>query len=62
MLAKMAGSSDHEKKIADRLKSLEKYTALFFGEGRSRPATVLLQPESTARRSTRSAFCSAPSS
>jgi DNA helicase HerA-like ATPase len=43
VLARMASPSDQEKRIADRLKGLERYTGVFFGEGRSRPITVVLQ-------------------
>ena len=43
VLARMAGASDQERRTADRLKGLERYTGLFFGEGRNRPTTVLLQ-------------------
>ena len=46
ILARMAGSSDQERRTADRLKGLERYTGLFFGEGRSRPTTVSLQESS----------------
>jgi DNA phosphorothioation-dependent restriction protein DptH len=42
-LARKAGSTADEKRTTDRLKALDKYTALFFGEGRPRPATVRLQ-------------------
>jgi DNA phosphorothioation-dependent restriction protein DptH len=41
-LARKAGSTLDEKRTADRLKALERYTALFFGEGRSRPIVVRL--------------------
>jgi hypothetical protein len=43
VLARIAGASDQERRIADRMKGLERYSALFFGEGRSRAATVLLR-------------------
>jgi DNA phosphorothioation-dependent restriction protein DptH len=41
-LARMTGSTLEEKRTADRLKALERYTALFFGEGRPRPTGVRL--------------------
>lgn len=41
-LAGMTGSTLEERRTADRLKALEKYTALFFGEGRPRPTSVHL--------------------
>jgi DNA helicase HerA-like ATPase len=41
-LARMTGSTLEERRTADRLKALERYTALFFGEGRPRPTTVHL--------------------
>jgi DNA phosphorothioation-dependent restriction protein DptH len=41
-LARKAGSTHDEKRTADRLKALDKYTALFFGEGRPRPIGVRL--------------------
>jgi DNA phosphorothioation-dependent restriction protein DptH len=41
-LARMTGSTLEERRTADRLKALERYTALFFSEGRSRPASVHL--------------------
>jgi DNA phosphorothioation-dependent restriction protein DptH len=41
-LARMTGSTLEERRTADRLKALERYTARFFGEGRSRPASVHL--------------------
>jgi DNA phosphorothioation-dependent restriction protein DptH len=47
VLARMAGSSDQERRTADRLKGLERYTGLFFGEGRSRPKTVSLQDDTS---------------
>jgi hypothetical protein len=53
ILARMAGSSDQERRIADRLKGLERYTGLFFGEGRSRPTTISLQDDSTIGMTTR---------
>jgi hypothetical protein len=42
-LSRMTSASDQEKRIADRLKSLDRYTALFFGEGRARPTTIALR-------------------
>jgi DNA phosphorothioation-dependent restriction protein DptH len=42
ILARKDGSTLDEKRTADRLKALEKYTALFFGEGRPRPMVVRL--------------------
>jgi hypothetical protein len=41
-LARMTGSTLDERRNADRLKALEKYTAIFFGEGRPRPTSVHL--------------------
>lgn len=41
-LARKAGSTLDEKRTADRLKALDKYTAIFFGEGRPRPIVVRL--------------------
>jgi hypothetical protein len=41
-LARMTGSTLEEKRIADRLKGLERYTAMFFGEGRPRPSVLQL--------------------
>ena len=41
-LARMTGSTLEERRMADRLKTLEKYTAIFFGEGRPRPTSVHL--------------------
>jgi DNA helicase HerA-like ATPase len=41
-LARMTGSTQEERRTADRIKSLERYTALFFGEGRSRPSCIAL--------------------
>jgi DNA phosphorothioation-dependent restriction protein DptH len=41
-LARMTGSTLEERRTADRLKALERYTALFFGEGRPRPTGVRL--------------------
>jgi hypothetical protein len=40
--ARMTGSTLDERRTADRLKAFEKYTAIFFGEGRQRPTSVLL--------------------
>jgi hypothetical protein len=42
ILARMTGSTLEEKRTADKLKALERYTAVFFGEGRIRPASVRL--------------------
>jgi len=44
-IAKIQCSSDVEKRVADRLKQLTKYTALFFSEGSNRPVTVALAGE-----------------
>jgi DNA phosphorothioation-dependent restriction protein DptH len=41
-LARKAGSTLDEKRTADRLKALDRYTAIFFGEGRPRPTVVRL--------------------
>jgi DNA helicase HerA-like ATPase len=41
-LARMTGSTLNERRTADKLKALERYTALFFGEGRPRPTVVRL--------------------
>jgi DNA phosphorothioation-dependent restriction protein DptH len=41
-LARMTGSTLDERRNADRIKALERYTALFFGEGRNRPTTIHL--------------------
>jgi hypothetical protein len=41
-LARKVGTTIDEKRTADRLKALEKYTAMFFGEGRPRPMVVRL--------------------
>jgi DNA helicase HerA-like ATPase len=41
-LARMTGSTLEERRTADRLKALDRYTALFFGEGRPRPISVHL--------------------
>jgi hypothetical protein len=41
-LARMTGSTLEERRTADRLKALERYTALFFAEGRPRPISVHL--------------------
>lgn len=41
-LARMTGASADEKQTADRLKSLERYNALFFGEGHHKPIRVHL--------------------
>jgi DNA helicase HerA-like ATPase len=43
-IAKMASSSDIERRIVDRLKQLNKYTGLFFTEGERRPTHVALAP------------------
>jgi DNA helicase HerA-like ATPase len=42
-LARMTGSTLEERRTADRLKRLERYAALFFGEGRPRPTSVNLR-------------------
>lgn len=42
VLSRMTGASTQEKRTADRLKSLDRYTALFFGEGHTRPLAVNL--------------------
>ena len=41
-IAKIAASSDIAKRVMDRLKQLNKYTALFFSEGQYRPIQVTL--------------------
>jgi hypothetical protein len=41
-LARMTGSTLEERRTADRLKALERYTALFFGEGRPRATSIHL--------------------
>ena len=41
-LARMTGSTLEERRIADKLKALEPYAALFFAEGRPRPTSVHL--------------------
>lgn len=41
-LSRMTGTSAEEKQIADRLKSLERYMALFFTEGQARPVRTHL--------------------
>jgi hypothetical protein len=41
-LARMTGASADEKQTVDRLKALERYTALFFTEGLRRPIRTLL--------------------
>jgi hypothetical protein len=41
-LARMTGPTLEQKRTADRLKALDRYTALFFGEGRPRPTSVHL--------------------
>jgi DNA helicase HerA-like ATPase len=41
-LARMTGASADEKQTVDRLKALERYTALFFTEGARRPIRTLL--------------------
>ena len=43
-IAKMVVSSDIAKRVIDRLKQLNKYTALFFSEGQHRPVHVALSP------------------
>ena len=42
ILARMTGSTLEERRSADRLKALDRYTAMFFGEGRPRPIGVRL--------------------
>ena len=44
-LAKMTGATADEKRTADRLKALDRYSALFFTEGRTRPVAVKLAGE-----------------
>ena len=41
-LARMTGSTLEERRTADKLKALERYTAIFFGEGRPRPTSIRL--------------------
>jgi len=41
-LARKVGSTLDERRTADKLKALEKYTALFFGEGQTRPIVLRL--------------------
>jgi DNA phosphorothioation-dependent restriction protein DptH len=41
-LARKAAATIDEKRTADRLKALDRYTGIFFGEGRSRPTAVRL--------------------
>jgi DNA phosphorothioation-dependent restriction protein DptH len=42
VIAKIASSSEIEKRVIDRLKQLAKYTGLFFTEGNSRPVQIAL--------------------
>ena len=53
-LAKNIASSDIERQTADRLKLLDKYRALFFGEGRRRPVQIALtenpKPSTSSRQ------------
>jgi DNA phosphorothioation-dependent restriction protein DptH len=44
VLSRMTGTSADEKQIADQLKSLGRYTAVFFTEGQARPARAHLTP------------------
>lgn len=44
-LARMTGSTLEERRTADKLKALERYSGLFFGEGRPRPVSVRLASE-----------------
>jgi hypothetical protein len=44
-LARKIGATADEKRTADRLKALDKYTALFFEEGRPRPTSLRLRRE-----------------
>lgn len=46
-LARMTGSAADEKRTADRIKALARYTAVFFGEGYIRPVTVRLGHDPT---------------
>jgi len=45
VIAKIASSSEIEKRVIDRLKQLAKYTGLFFTEGNSRPVQLALLNE-----------------
>src|SRR6266481_3628964 len=45
VIAKIASSSEIEKRVIDRLKQLTKYTGLFFTEGSSRPVQIALLDE-----------------
>ena len=42
-LARKVGATADEKRIADRMKSLDKYTAVYFAEGRPRPTSLRLK-------------------
>ena len=44
VLAKNITTSDQARRVADRLKQLERYHALFFREGMRQPNTVALSP------------------
>jgi hypothetical protein len=43
-LARNVAPSDQEKRVADRIKQLDKFQALFFREGQNRPTQVQLLP------------------
>jgi DNA helicase HerA-like ATPase len=43
-LVRNVASSDQERALVDRLKLMERFKALYFGEGRRRPSTILLRP------------------
>jgi hypothetical protein len=43
-LARNVAPSDQEKRVADRIKQLKKFEALFFREGQNRPTQVQLLP------------------
>jgi DNA phosphorothioation-dependent restriction protein DptH len=43
-LVRNVASSDQERVLADRLKQMERFKALFFCEGRRKPVTVALSP------------------
>ena len=45
ILARKTGSTLEERRVADRMKALDKYTAMFFEEGRSRPVAIRLNDE-----------------
>ena len=42
-LARKVGATADEKRISDRMKALDKYTAVFFAEGRARPTSLRLR-------------------